>query len=768
MFVIQGRLPVGDARRLSEERPGGPGPGSLAVVGPHLLRVSAHGILVVEGRVTKRSPPRFPGTPDLILLEYRVMRRFVCLVPCSVKFLILLLVVAAAGAAPAAEPPLPLEKVVLFTSGVGFFQHGGKVTDDATVEMSFKTEQINDLLKSMVLEDLDGGTVPAVSYASRDPITKTLGTFAINLTDNPSIGQILGRLRGTRIEVEAASPASGTIVGVEKRGVPVGDDKTVEKEYVTLLTAEGLRTIPIDTVTRLKILDERLQGELEKALAVLALGTDNERKSVTLDFVGKGPRRVRVGYVQESPVWKTSYRVVLGGDGGQKKKPLLQGWAIVENTTDQDWKDVRMSLVSGRPISFVMDLYQPLYVPRPEVRQELYASLLPQQYGQGLAAVVDQFAATGARADAWQMAKREMAMAPRPAAAPSSESMYSAAGGVDAADMAASVGSIQSVAQGGSLGELFRYEIAKPVSIGRQRSAMLPIVSQEVEAEKVSIYDERVLAKHPLAGLRLVNSTPLNLMQGPVTVYDGGAYAGDARIEDLAPGSERLLSYAVDLDVEVAPRAEPLPEAIVSVRLMKGTLVVTRKLARRKLFEIKNSGSNDVELLVEYPREEPWKLVTPKKPAETTRDRYRFAVTAEPGTPTTLEVAEEQQTHQHLAISNTDDGTILFFTNAKETSPAVKEALQTVIARKREIERIVQERTRREQEVQVVGQEQERIRQNMAQLERTSDLYTRYVQKFATQEDRVETLRKDIVDLQAKEQEARRALDDYLRKLELN
>jgi hypothetical protein len=334
--------------------------------------------------------------------------------------------------------------------------------------------------------------------------------------------------------------------------------------------------------------------------------------------------------------------------------------------------------------------------------------------------------------------------------------------------MAANAGSIQSVAQGAALGELFRYEIDKPVSIARQRSAMLPIVSEQIEAEKVSIYDDRVLAKHPLAGLRLVNLTKLNLMQGPVTVYDGGVYAGDARVEDLVPGSERLVSYAVDLDVEVAPRTEPRPEEIVSVKLAKGTLVVTRKLARRKIFEIKNSGADAVKLLVEHPREEPWKLVALEKPAETTRDRYRFAVTAEPGKPVTLEVAEEQQTLQQLALVNTDDSTILFFTNAKQTSPAVKEALTAVIERKREIERFVQERAKREQEVNVVGQEQERIRQNMAQLERTSDLYTRYVQKFAVQEDRVETLRKEVADLQAKELEARRALDDYLQQLELN
>ena len=562
--------------------------------------------------------------------------------------------------------------------------------------------------------------------------------------------------------------------------MPVGDDQTVEKEFVTILTKEGLRTLALDTITRLKLLDERLQGELEKALAVLALGTDNDRKSVTLDFAGKGARRVRVGYVQEAPVWKTSYRVVLGAEDGKaaekdkdkkQEKALLQGWAIVENTTDQDWKDVRMSLVSGRPISFRMDLYQPLYVPRPEVRQELYASLLPQQYGQDLAKRDREFAAAGERQGRIQLARPEKAASGlRGAAAAYAPAESSVVGDEKALslDMAANAGSIQSVAQGAALGELFRYEIDKPVSIARQRSAMLPIVSEQIEAEKVSIYDDRVLAKHPLAGLRLVNSTKLNLMQGPVTVYDGDVYAGDARVEDLAPGSERLVSYAVDLDVEVAPRTEPRPEEIVSVKLAKGTLVVTRKLARRKIFEIKNSGADAVKLLVEHPREEPWKLVALEKPAETTRDRYRFAVTAEPGKPVTLEVAEEQQTLQQLALVNTDDSTILFFTNAKQTSPAVKEALTAVIERKREIERFVQERAKREQEVNVVGQEQERIRQNMAQLERTSDLYTRYVQKFAVQEDRVETLRKEVADLQAKELEARRALDDYLQQLELN
>jgi hypothetical protein len=671
----------------------------------------------------------------------------------------------------AAEPALPLEKVVLFTSGVGFFQHAGKVDGDARVEMSFKSDHINDLLKSMVLEDLGGGTVSAVSYASRDPITKTLETFAVNLTDNPSMGTILGRLRGERIEVEAAAPASGTIVGVEKRTVPAGENKTVEKEFVTILTKDGLRTLPLDTVTRIKLLDERLQGELEKALAALALGHDTERKSVTLDFAGKGARNVRVGYVQESPVWKTSYRVVIG-DGKEKEKALLQGWAIVENTTEQDWKDVRMALVSGRPISFVMDLYQPLYVPRPVVRQELYASVGPQVYGQDMVNADREFLAAAEKGENRKSAERKRAAGPgmagraAPAMAAAPQMAMEADEQLDAG-IRFGAASIQSVAQGEALGEFFRYEIAKPVSIGRQRSAMLPIVGEEVEAEKVSIYDDRVMAKHPLAGLRLVNSTKLNLMQGPLTIYSGGAYAGDARIEDMAPGSERLLSYAVDLDVEVVPRMEPQPETLVSVKIVKGTLVATRKLTRRKTFEVKNSGAEAVKLLIEHPLEQPWKLVGAEKPAETTRDRYRFAVTAEPGKPAKLEVVEEQVVMQQVALTNLDDGAIHFYSSTQATSPAMKEALADVVKRKREIERIVQERAQREQEVAVVGQEQERIRQNMQQLDRAGDLYTRYVQKFAQQEDRVETLRKEIAQRQAQEQQARRELDERLVSLTL-
>ena len=674
----------------------------------------------------------------------------------------------------AADAPLPLESVVLFTSGVGYFQHAGEVTGDATVEMQFAADDVNDLLKSMVVLDRDGGAA-TVTYASRDPVTKTLGTFAVNLTDNPSLGDLLGRLRGQKVELDAASPVAGTIVGVEKRRLEAGKDQTVEKQFLTLLTSEGLRTLALDAVTRIKLVDARLQGELEKALAVLALATDNEKKGVAIAFTGKGPRNVVVGYVQESPIWKTSYRLVLDGDAAATKA-RLQGWAIVENTTDADWRNVRMALVSGRPISFVMDLYQPLYVPRPFVEPELYASLRPQVYGQTMSDADKQLAQAGRnlddRANRGRLARREQAEGPPAAPAAMAadgaiaiDAVSAQGGGAARGSAIAGIAAMQTAAAGSDLGELFRYEIEKPVTLERQRSAMLPIVAAEVEAERVAIYDERVLARHPLSGLRLKNTTGLHLMQGPLTVYDqagGGSYSGDARIEDMAPGTERLVSYAVDLDVEVAARGEGRAEEIVNVRLVKGTLFAARKLARAKVFEVKNSGKNAVKVLLEHPLEGGWTLVAPEKPEEKTRDRYRFAVVAEPGQPVTLEVAEEMPIEETQVLTNLDDDAILFYSRAKATSPAVREALAEVVRRKREIEQLVRDKGVREQEIATIDQEQARIRGNMGALDRTSDLFNQYVRKFADQEKRIEILRGEIAGLVATEQEARKGLDDYL------
>ncbi len=581
------------------------------------------------------------------------------------------LICVAWGHAVGADEPrganLPLKRVVLFSSGVGFFEHSGQVQDNANVEMKFKLGDINDLLKSLVVQDLDGGQASTVTYGSKDPITKTLGSFTIDLTANPTLAKLMGQIRGERVVLEAPNKLSGIILGVETHKKQLAERETIDVDVLNLLTDQGLRAVALDSVSCIKLANEQLDAELRKALAVLASAHATDKKSVTLSFLGKGTRRVRVGYVQQTPIWKTTYRLVLS-DG----KPLLQGWAIVENTSEEDWSGVNLTLVSGRPISFTMDLYEPLYIPRPQVQLELYGSLRPQTHGENMLArpfqvQQDLAGEVGRIGGPRGFAARPAAPAAGPAGMGGEKDSFGPrnAAGKTSMSLAARYESgwnprqgVQSAARAGNVGNLFQYAIAMPVSIPRQQSAMLPIVNADVQGEKISIYNASVQLKHPLYGLKFTNLTGLHLMQGPITVFDGGVYAGDAKIEDVPPGAERLISYGLDLDTEVAPESQGRPEELLSVRLLKGTLIATRKYVRTTEYTVKNSGKQAKTVLVEYPIEPLWTLVSPQKPAEKTRDLYRFRVEAQPGKPAKLQVDEQRTERQQVALTNIDDGSI--------------------------------------------------------------------------------------------------------------
>jgi len=677
---------------------------------------------------------------------------------------------AAAGKPGSAN--LPLKRIVLFSSGVGFFEHRGELVDDAQVELRFRTENINDLLKSMVVMD-EGGKVSVVTYASKDPISRTLKSFAVDLTTNPTLGQLLSQLRGEKVRLEAPNEIVGTILGVEVREVQVGKDQVQKVEFLNLVTDGGIRSVALEKISAIKLVNEKIDSELNKALAVLASARDVDKKTVVIRFTGEGKRQGRVGYILETPVWKTSYRLVLE----EGKPAILQGWAIVENTTEEDWNEVSLALVSGRPISFQMDLYQPLYLPRPMEKLELYASLRPRVYEQDLARKDEEFR---------RLALREAKPNGRPLADEKAkgESLQSRLqrqtqlaqrGAAPVADAAApepeqaeaGYGAVPTAAEAREVGEAFEYQIQAPVSLPRQQSAMLPIISGEVAVEKLSIYNPDAHPKHPLLGLRLKNTTKTYLMEGPITVFDQGAYAGDSKTRGIPPGSQRLLSYAMDLKVEVAPESKGKPEELVSVQLIKGVAYISRKYARSQLYTIKNSADKVRKLLIEYPYDPQWTLVNPKEPAEKTRDMYRFLVEAKPGQPTTLTVEEERTEMQQVAITNLDDGMIGIFLQAKVVSDQVKAALKQVVALKAEWQALQLKRQQLEEQIRIIEQEQNRIRQNMAQLDRTSDLYKRYVQKFAEQEDQNDKLRAEIKAVTEQLNAAKKKLDDYLMSLEV-
>ncbi|HEX3658065.1 MAG TPA: hypothetical protein VHV55_19920 [Pirellulales bacterium] len=662
--------------------------------------------------------------------------------------------------------PLPLTKVVLFNAGVGFFQHDGQIDGDKKIELQFNVDDINDLLKSMVVE---AGKISNVTYGSKDPITKTLSTFAIDLTSNPSLADLLAQIRGEKIEIESPQKMTGTIIGVETRKEHLDKtDTTIDRTFINLLTDTGLRSVPLASVSRIKLVNEKLDSELRQALAVLAMGHSTDKKSVVLDFPGKGKRSVRVGYIQQAPIWKTSYRLVLS----DSDQPYLQGWAIVENTTEHDWSDVSLTLVSGRPISFVMNLYDPLYINRPTVEPELFASLRPQTYGQNLAEKQKWEQLTMSRA----IRKAAPAAAPPPTAGAAQFGMAQVPAlvtrEVDSAPTDESTLSrlnleqnALATAQGANVGELFQYAIESPVTLARHQSAMLPIVQESVKGEKVSIYNGRVQVDHPLNGLRLTNSTKLHLQQGPITVFDDGVYAGDARIEDLPPGAERLLSYALDLDTEVASHSTARPNELTSAKIVKGLLETSQKYERTVEYTVKNSGGKSKQVLIEYPRSADWKLVQPAKPAEKTRDLYRFAVTAKPDAPAKLLVAEEQLIRQQIGLTNLNETTIQFYVSSKAVSEPVKAALGELVQKKRDLQSLQQRNMELQARITAISQEQGRIRENMQQLDRTSDLYMRYVKKLNEQEDEIEKDRTQADDLQQQINKAQTALDDYLANL---
>ncbi len=688
----------------------------------------------------------------------------------------------AAAAASDAPADLRVSRVAVFSSGVAYFECDATVEGDATAELTFRTPQINDIIKSMLVHDFDGGSIGIVSYASRDPVEKALRSFGVDITGNPSLAELLEQLRGEPVEISGDRSSRGVVLGVEKRSL-IEADTEIEVDVVNVLTDSGVEQFRIDQLGTLRFTNDKIASELRKALETLAMSHDADKKSVTLHFRGEGQRKVRVAYLLEAPIWKTSYRLALR----EGEKPQMQGWATVENASEEDWNQIKLSLISGRPISFVMDLYTPLYVPRPVVELDLYASLRPPDY-EG-----DMYAGE----ELMEARRAEMAGVAGKGAAPplpaSGDGMADLTGGRDAMlgyqstrprsaggqaafeydaddddrgmraeDWMTTPGGVESVATAADAGELFEYTIATPVSIPRQHSAMLPIVNGAVEGTKVSVFNAEVHPKHPLNGLQLTNTTGLNLMQGPVTVFDDNVYAGDAKLPDLKPGEQRLIAYALDLGMEVDVNHKPTNEELLSVRIAKGTLRQQRKYVDRREYVVRNKTDKEKSLLIEQAYEDEWKLLEPPKPDERTRSLSRFRLKAPPLETVKLEVVLEQVTDQTIAMGNLGGEYIQFLLRGRVISPKVREALERVVALRAALDQAARAREEAERAVNDVVGEQGRIRENLRTLERSTDVYKRQLEKFDALETQIESLREKAAAARQTEQQRRSELEQFL------
>ncbi len=689
--------------------------------------------------------------------------------------------VVAAGSQHAS---LPVTSITLYRSGVGYFERNGSVKSGDSVQLRFANDEINDMLKSMVILDPEQA-LESVSYESKEPLSRQLASFGIDLADNPTLSGLLGRLRGTRISIVTPDgKVEGAILGAESRQRALGNaQQPLNVPFINVVSDKGIISVDLTTAVSVTLDNPALNAELMKALAALAAHTTDRFKTVEITFGGKSARQVIVAYVNEMPIWKTSYRVVLRDDKSSKEKPLIQGWAIVENTTDDDWTDVDLALVASQPVSFEMDLAQSLHITRPELPVPMVAGAAPRMYQDG-----DAFAAgrelqadarkarpgsppppTSARmADAKMMASDEAGglAGGGSGGAPMRGRSHLGELGIDRGGLFGSGTAGQ--AEGQSVGEAFQYSLKNPISIARQKSAMLPILTSPIEARRVSIFNANDLSEHPMRGLELKNTTGLQLIPGPIAVYDGEAYAGDAEVGYMTLNDTRLIAYAVDLAVSSAVQDEDT-STVSRLRIVDGAIEQTSQQIHKVAYAFNNKDETKARtILVEVPKLDDWTLAEPKTTAAETADLYRFEVELAPGEKGTLAVSQEHTDRQHLGVVGYDMPTLLAYAKDGKASPAVVEAVKKAAAMQSEINATNHRLALLEQERQGIDADQSRIRQNMNSIDHASEVYRRYLAKFGEQETRLEAIRAESEKERGTLNSQQQALNDYVRSLDVS
>jgi hypothetical protein len=637
------------------------------------------------------------------------------------------ILVAATLAAASSQPlepdgaQLPVTRVVIFSTGVAYVEHGGVVDGDATVDLRVPPGAMDDLLQSLVVADLGGGRVDGVRYGTRDPLARILGSYPIDLSRDPSLAEVLAQARGERVRVTTDVELEGVILGVERVNV-AGE---APRAYLTVFDGGRLQRVDLAEVRDLSFESETLRAQIDAALDAIAAYRDAAEVPVRIALSGAGEREVRVGYLREMPVWKTSYRLVLGADGGTAD---LQGWAIFDNPTSLDFEDVQVTFVAGQPASFVSALFEPVYADRPRVTSAVAAGFVPP---------------TDAGAIASEMSRSLMA-APAPATMMDSSVAAEAAFGAG----------VEALADGGATGATFSYTVRDPVTVRRFESVLVPILRADVTAFEVALFDARVDARHPLRAVRIVNDTGLHLAPGPVTVFDVGGFTGTALVPDLVPGDDRLLAYAVDLEIALDVESRSEPERVVSVRFDGALLVSEHRSRIVTTYRLAPRGDVTRFVVIEQARRGGFEVVAPTPAPTMTPDAYRFGVSlvadgaegatdpsvaeharCEGADPCSLQVVLERVESRRVAVASVPLERIEVYLQDLELDDDTRAQLDAIAALQRELVRvdraIAQERSRRN----AIVDDQARVRQNMAALDRNSALYRRYVAELTEQED---------------------------------
>jgi hypothetical protein len=667
-----------------------------------------------------------------------------------------------AAAAPPAAPAqdtgkLPVRRVVLYKSGVGYFEHVGRVRGDQVVSIDLTSGQLDDVLKSLTTTDLGDGKVTGITFNSMAPLEQRLRTLGLPLGATTSPTDLLHALRGSRVEVQGpGAPVTGRVLSVQERERTTGE-KTESVLELSIVTDAGvLRTFALGPGVGVRLAENDTRGELSQYLDLVGSARAQDVRRLRIATSGTGARDLFVSYVSEVPVWKSSYRLVIPTAAG--KTPFLQGWAIVDNTLGEDWTDVELSLVAGAPQSFIQQISQPLYTRRPVVPLPSTAMLTPQTHDGAMSA--EKSGAAPEAADAAPGGGMPSAPPPPPAPAPAAQVVRATR--MTANEIEERLTRTPAAAQGADLGDLFEYKLTEPITVRRNQSALVPIVQAPVTVERVSLWTASSGSPRPLRAAWITNDTGLTLDGGSVSLVEGGAFAGEGLLEAIQPKERRLVSYAVDLAARVTANFEGGPRRVSRVRITRGAFIQTVQERGTTTYTLRNEDASARTFVIEHPKRDGFTLApgTPA-PAETGTAQYRFRAVVPQGGTQTLKVDEVREVETRVAVTNITSDQVALILRGRNVDVAAEPQLKAVMAQSAEVARLQVAVRERQAEVERIEKDQARVRENLQALKSSAEerqLVARYASQLSAQEDRLALLRKEIEDLEVQRGKAQEEL----------
>ena len=667
-----------------------------------------------------------------------------------------MLLLASVPGAGAAE--LPLTRVILSNSGLAQFTHAGPITGNSTLELAVRLDQVDDILKSLTVFDR-AGAVGTVSLPGKTPLPELFRDLPFGPEALNSSPDLLNALIGSEVEIGGQVSAKGRVFRVVREQVALPNNGgTTTRHRLTLMTPNGLTQAILEEVTELRFTDPQTRAQIERLLAGLIENRAKERRTLSVGFLGEGKRNVAISYVVGAPVWKTAYRIVLPKEG---TKARLQGWAVIENLTGGDWKDVELTLVSGNPVALRQPLYTALFASRPEVPVSTATRLVPRKddVQERPAPPVVASPATAARFAGAppRAATRHVAIAPGATAEAELPEM--------AAPPANAAGTEEASTQ-------LLYRFPAKLSLATGHTMMVPFIDREISITRTWLYQPDIAPSRPLAAVRLRNDGDSALPAGLVTAFDVSAdgstnFVGDALLPLMPREATRFATFA--LDTKTAIRRED--KGIVKTTLGKalnGTLSVQTRSRRMIDYEISTAPEEDREIVIEEERLQGWKPASDLKGVEETPTRYRYPVSARKGATTKASFVTERTDNETIVLTALGLGNMLStIRGLQNETPALRETIAKLAVLVEEMNKTRTQKTQLGGERERIVQDQNRVRANLQSVGQASDLGRRYLSTLKTQEDRLA----EIAEIDAKldqEIEAKTgAAADIVRQLKL-